>query len=746
MLWSTMVQEAVRSFLRRATGAPGAVSFARLDPSTTSELDPSITAELAAAVAASHEALGMEPTRRQLQAAAALMAGYGVEMDTGEGKTLAGALAAASLARSGRQVHVLSANDYLADRDAAWMAPLYRSLGLTVAAIGQHSTTDARREAYRADILYAAVAEIGYDVLRDGIALDEGERVRPVLDAAIVDEADAVMIDEAVSPLVLAGERASAPQDFTREVAAVQRLTEGAHYELDTERSTAFLTDEGAIELERELGVDLYAAGSGDSLSKVNVALMAVAVARKDVDYVVHDGAVQLVNEGRGRIATLQRWPDGLHAAVEAAEGIAATRPGVILDSLTIQELLTRYASLAGMSGTLVDVAEELLEFYGLATGRVERTRPSRRVDEPMVATLTRAEKLDAMGRDVAACVAIDRPVLIGTQSVRESEALAAAFADRGIAASVLNARNDAAEAALVAEAGSPGAVTISTQMSGRGTDIRLGGAGESLRDRVLAAGGLRVIADGLHPTGRLDAQLRGRAGRQGDPGSAVAYVSLDDELLAEHAPEVLRRRAEARSGEAAERAVREAALAAQRVATALRLDAHRNAWAYSLAVSQQRRTVLGTREAWLVGEGSAAAGVRLRAPALFAELVARAGLPAVERACRDVGLWQLDELWTEHLEILGELRDGIHLRALADESPTAAFHLEALREFDGLFDTLHDRVVEVLRGLDPDALLAGVAAAVRRPSATWTYMLVDNPLGTRADRAVRGLQRMFRR
>ncbi|MGO2140748.1 MAG: accessory Sec system translocase SecA2 [Leucobacter sp.] len=702
------------------------------------------------AAKASTERLGLQPTQQQLAAAAALAAGYAVEMDTGEGKTLVGALAAASLALGGRHVHVLTVNDYLARRDAAWMEPLYRDLGLSVAAVGSDSGPSARAQAYRADVVYAAVTEIGYDVLRDGVARDERERVRPTLDAAIVDEADAVMIDEAVSPLVLAGagesERAGEPQDFTREVAAVRRLTEGAHFELDQERSTAFLTDAGATEVERDLGAELYAEGSGDQLSRVNVALMAVAVARRDVDYVVRDGAVRLVNEGRGRIANLQRWPDGLHAAVEAAEGIAATQPGTMLDTLTIQDLLARYNSLAGMSGTLVAVANELEEFYGLRVCRVDRTAPNARIDEPLEAYLTRAEKVDAMTRDVAACVATQRPVLVGTQSVSDSEALAAEFAGRGILARVLNARNDEAEASLVAEAGAPGAVTISTQMSGRGTDIRLGGAAGSHRDRVVAAGGLRVLADGIYPTKRLDAQLRGRAGRQRDPGSAVAYVSLDDDLLVEHAPESFRRRAAARQGAAVKRAVAEAALAAQRIATAQRLDRHRSAWEYSRAISKQRRAVLATRELWLSDGGAAADAVRQRAPELVARLEARAGRPAVVSACRDIALCQLDERWSEHLELLDELRDGIHLRALADEAPTAAFHIQALREFEGFFDATLDRAVEALAGLDPDSLLAGVATAVRRPSATWTYMLVDNPLGTRADRAIGGLQRLMRR
>lgn len=731
-------------WLLRFAGVPGTASFAR------AEREAGDTLARVAAVCA--RTLGVTPTPPQLTAAAALRAGYGVEMHTGEGKTLAGALAAACHAFEGRRVHVLTANDYLARRDAAWMGPLFAELGITVSSIGQRSSTQDRRRAYTAQVLYASVSEVGYDVLRDGIAWTDAERVHPHFDVAIVDEADAVMIDEAVPPRVLAGDSAARPQDFGREVAVVQTLLPGEDYEVDEQGSTAVLTERGVARVERALGIaNLFdgAGDSGESLSRVNVALMAMAIATRDVDYVVQDGAVRLVSASRGRIARGQRWPDGLHAAVEAKEGIPASPPGVILDSVTIQVLLGRYRSLAGMSGTLLAVAEDLAEFYRLRSGSVERDMPSVRVDEPAALFRTREAKHQAIAEEVVLRGATGQPVLIGTQSVEESEALAQLLAERGVDARVLNARNDEAEADVVAAAGDLGAVTISTQISGRGTDIRLGGAAEERREEVLAAGGLRVIAAGYYPSRRLDAQLRGRAGRRGDPGSTRVFASLEDELVRLNAPDFLLARLARRSrraGEAAraDRDLGEIVRASLLIAEALRLDQHRTTWGYSLAISKQRAKVLRHR-AEILGSDRALREVGEEDPPLRELLEARSGRAAAEQACRDTALWCLDEAWSEHLGLLSELRDGIHLRALGGEQPVEAFHSEALRAFDGFFAQLYARVAAELAALDPTDLAAAAAAVVRRPSSTWTYMIVDNPLGSNADRAARGLKRVLR-
>ncbi|MCS5718069.1 accessory Sec system translocase SecA2 [Herbiconiux sp. CPCC 205763] len=721
----------------------------------------------------------LRPVDEQLLAAAALMAGNAVEMDTGEGKTLAGAIAAAGLALQGRQVHVLAVNDYLAARDAEWMGPLFEFLGLEVAALGQTSSREERREAYRADVVYVPVAEVGFDLLRDRFVVSAREAVHPVFDAAIVDEADAVMIDEATVPLVLAGESADAAAGMERATELVRELRPGEHFEIDDDRATVTLTDAGLDALEARLhGLNLYGDDGVALLTQLNLALHARVLVHRDVDYLVDDGEIRLIDAGRGRVALRRRWPDGLHAAVEAKEGLTVSSAGVVLDTVTIHDLLTRYASLAGMSGTVVAVADDLLEFYRLPTGRIERHVPSIRIDLPEQILLTQAAKREAVVAAVQGLHASGRPVLVGTQSVAESDALAAALEQQGIASKVLNARNDADEARIVAGAGALGAVTISTQMSGRGTDIRLGGAegadaegagaegagaaeaegagadaagtaaagadaegsvaadaGRSSRDRVAALGGLAVVSTGRYPSGRLDAQLRGRAGRQGDPGGSLSFASLDDDLVRASAPAHLLTTIE-REGTELSPARRAAILRdSQAIAESIRLDRHRSTWAYNRVVVRQRATVLEARDRLLAEAAEAGEG---------------SGDSPEERmreAARQIELFHLDDEWQAHLAVLSEVRDGIHLRALAGLVPVDEFSRIAREEFDGFFERVASRTASVVAALTPDALEGGLTAlGLVRPSATWTYMMTDNPLGTPGDRAVRALGRGWRR
>lgn len=690
-------------------GLPGAVSFRKfeaivrrsatlsvdeltLELTTGGSLPREATAQfLALARETASRTLGLRPFDEQLVACCALLAGNAVEMDTGEGKTLVGALAAAGHALAGRRVHVLSVNDYLAERDAHWMTPFFDALGICVGWVGQATAFDERHRAYRCDVVYAPVSEVGFDVLRDRFAVGSEGRVAPAFDVAIVDEADAVMIDEAMVPLVLAGTSDHTADDFELATALVAELVPDRDFAIDADQATVTLTDEGLDALEAALGgVNLYASDHVPTLTRINLALHARVLVRRDVDYLVHDGAVRLINTGRGRIAQLQRWPDGLHAAVEAKERLAVSAPGVVLDSLTIQDLLLRYSTLSGMSGTVLTVAEDLLEFYSLPSGRVERHRPNIRVDLPDRIALTAEQKVDTVVSEVAARHATGQPVLIGTQDVAESESLAARLAQANITARVLNARNDAEEAAIVARAGEFGAVTISTQMSGRGTDIRLGGSDEADRDRVVASGGLAVIATGRYPSKRLDAQLRGRAGRQGDPGTSVSVVALEDPLVQSHAPAHLLTQIERRGDELDDDRRHYIVDSSQDIAAAQRLDRHRATWAYTRAIAAQRATVLRHRERVEAGELAIAAPAHLDAadPLLLETLV------------RSVTLHYLDEYWMDHLALLQEVRDGIHLRALAGQKPAEEFHRIALREFHGFFEAIDVAVASFLETL----------------------------------------------
>ncbi len=480
---------------------------------------------------AARRALGERPYDAQLLGALVMMSGSVAEMATGEGKTLAGALAAAWHATRGGPVHVMAVNDYLARRDAEWMGPVYQALGVSVGFLGSASATAERRAAYAAQVTYAPVSEIGFDVLRDRLRTDPADQVMTAPDVVLIDEADSVLIDEALVPLVLAGAGEAASTDL-RIAGIVRGLRPGRHYEADDEARNVQLTDAGARAAEAALGgIDLYAEAQLDFLTRLNLALHAQVLLRRDVDYIVRDGRIQLISTSRGRVARLQRWPDGLHAAVEAKEGLAASETGEILDSITVESLVRRYPKVCGMTATAVTIGEQLREFYGLEVAVIAPNRPSVREDEPDRLYATRPAKERGVIAEIAAAHAAGRPVLIGTLDIAESERVAAQLAAAELPCVVLNAKNDAEEAAIISEAGARGAITVSTQMAGRGTDIRLGGR-QGDEGQVAGLGGLHVVGTGRHWTERIDRQLRGRACRQGDPGRSVFFVSMEDDLV----------------------------------------------------------------------------------------------------------------------------------------------------------------------------------------------------------------------
>ncbi len=464
---------------------------------------------------AARRGLGQRPFDVQLAGTLAMLAGQVAEMATGEGKTLSGALAAAGYALRGRSVHVMSVNDYLARRDAEWMRPVYDLLGVTVGWIGQTSTPADRRRAYAAQVTYAPVSEIGFDLLRDRLATSAAGLIAGAPDVALIDEADSVLIDEALVPLVLAGaaDDGEAGQDIAE---IVGRLRPGRDYQADEDGRSVHLTGHGTRAVEAALGgIDLYAGPHLAALTRVNVALHAEALLRRDVDYIVRDGKVELINASRGRVAMLQRWPDGLHAAVEAKEGLAASRSGEILDSITVKSLVGRYATVCGMTGTAVAVGEQLREFYGVEIVVIPPNRPCVRTDEPVRLYATVEQKENALARHAAAVHAAGRPVLIGTLDVAESERIAERLTRAGLSCAVLNAKNDAEEAAIVAEAGARGAVTVSTQMAGRGTDIRLGGAVGD-QGEIAALGGLHVIGPACTAAAGSTSSCAGEPGARG--------------------------------------------------------------------------------------------------------------------------------------------------------------------------------------------------------------------------------------
>ncbi|SDL70645.1 preprotein translocase subunit SecA [Corynebacterium mycetoides] len=694
---------------------------------------------------AASRTLGMRPFDVQSKAVLRLLEGDVIQMDTGEGKTLVGAMAATGFALTGRRVHLITVNNYLAARDAEWMRPLVEFFGLTVAAVTEASTRDERVEAYRCDVVYAPVAEVGFDHLRDNQITRREDTVQAPADVALVDEADSVLIDEALVPLVLAGSVGA--QEATGQITeAVSHLEEGRDYAIDAEGRNVSLTDDGARAIERALGIDsLYdEAHVGSTLVRVNLALHAKALLIRDVHYIVNDGKVSLVDASRGRVAELQRWPDGLQAAVEAKEGLSVSEGGRILDSITLQALMRRYPTVCGMTGTAVEATEQLRTFYGLHVSVIERATPTRRFDEADRIYATAAEKNRAIVDEIAHLNSLGQPVLVGTHDVAESERLAEALTGRGIAVNVLNAKNDAEEARIIAEAGAAGRVTVSTQMAGRGTDIRLGGADETERDEVAALGGLAVIGTARYRTARLDNQLRGRAGRQGDPGLSVFFVSLEDDLVVTGGAGSSVTAHPDEEGLIDDPQVRSYIEHCRRVTEGQLLEIHAQTWKYNKLLADHR-DILDERRVALLDTPAAWEELARRSPARAAELD---HLPAavLEQAAREIMLYHLDTEWSEHLALMDDVRESIHLRAIARETPIDEYHRIAVREFKDLANRAVDKAVETFNEVDIDAGGAHLqSAGWVRPSATWTYMVSDNPLSGSGNSFISGVASMFR-
>ena len=497
----------------------------------------------------------------QLLGGMVLHEGSIVEMKTGEGKTLVATLPVYLNSLIGQGVHVVTVNDYLARRDAEWMGPLYQALGLSVGII-QHDMDDkARHNAYRADVTYGTNNEFGFDYLRDNMKFSQSEFVQRSLNYAIVDEVDSILIDEARTPLIISGPTEESTDKYYRIDRIIPRLKQDPHYTLDEKTRSVALTEEGVATAEQLLGVDnLYDPGNIETLHHVNQALKAHVLFKRDVDYVVKDGEVIIVDEFTGRLMPGRRYSDGLHQALEAKERQKVANENQTLASITFQNYFRMYNKLAGMTGTADTEAVEFHTIYKLDVAVIPTNRELVRLEYPDVIYRTEAEKLQAVSEEIQALHDKGQPVLVGTISIEKSEALSTHLKRRGISHNVLNAKNHEREAEIVAQAGRKGAVTISTNMAGRGTDILLGGNPEFLarqackleindpeypaqlakmcsqcateHKEVVACGGLHILGTERHEARRIDNQLRGRSGRQGDPGSSRFYLSLEDDLL----------------------------------------------------------------------------------------------------------------------------------------------------------------------------------------------------------------------
>ena len=743
-------------------------------------------------------ALGMRHFDVQLIGGMTLHDGKIAEMRTGEGKTLVATLPAYLNALPDHSVHLITVNDYLAKRDAAWMGPLYEFLGLTVGVATSGQSAEEKKAAYNCDVIYGTNNEFGFDYLRDNMAFSQSDKAQGKLAFAIVDEVDSILIDEARTPLIISGAVEDSSELYKSINRLVPRLTpeleeQEGDYTVDEKQRSIELTEAGHEKVEQmliEAGLlqaedSLYAATNLGLLHHVHSGLRAHVMFQRDVEYIVQDGQVVLIDEHTGRTMPGRRLSEGLHQAIEAKEGVRIQSESQTLASTTFQNFFRLYDKLAGMTGTADTEAFEFRQIYGLDCVVIPTNVPMLRDDLNDLVYLTREEKFEAIIEDVQACIDSGSPVLVGTASVETSEELSQAFQQKHIVHKVLNAKYHEQEAEIIAQAGRPGVVTIATNMAGRGTDIVLGGnleaelvaAGRGLdeakraeitadwqtrHDAVIDAGGLHILGTERHESRRIDNQLRGRSGRQGDPGVSRFYLSLEDNLMRIFASDRVKSFMQAMGmerGEAIEhRMVSNAIEKAQRKVEGRNFDIRKQLLEYDDVANDQRQIIYRQRDELLSEDSIGETITTIRAdvvndavdgfippmsveeqwdiPGLENQLESEFGLtlPVAQWLEEDTGLHEetlrerivaavqaaydekssgvgsgmrqlekqimlqvLDTLWKEHLQVMDQLRQGIHLRAYANKNPKQEYKRESFALFEALLQRLKSEVVRFL-------------------------------------------------
>lgn len=694
--------------------------------------------------------IGLRPYDTQVIAGLVLHAGKLSEMQTGEGKTLAAVLPVCLNALTGRGIHVLTFNDYLARRDAEWMGPIYEFMGLTVGFVQEGMDRQERKRAYASDVTYVTAKEAGFDFLRDHLCFEKEDLVHRSFHFAVVDEADSNLIDEARVPLVIAGNVAAPPADPRRLSDIVRGLDSATDFQTDEYSRTVNLTESGLDRVEDILGRgSLHDPQNIEILSQLSHALHAEVLLARDVDYIVRNGRVELVDEFTGRVAEKRRWPHGLQAAVEAKEDLSIQRDGEILGSITLQHFLRLYSKVSGMTATAQSAADEFEEFYDMTVVVIPPNRSCTRVDLPDLVFTHKDAKHRALVAEISCMHATGQPILVGTSSVAESDRLAAALQETGIACQVLNARNDELEAGIVARAGSLYAVTISTNMAGRGTDIRLGGEHGATRDEVIALGGLYVIGTNRHESRRIDDQLRGRAGRQGDLGSSRFFISLTDDLIERYRIQELipeSQRPHKQDSPIDNPVIGREIERAQRIIEGQNFEIRRTLWKYSKRVEEQRKTVSERRQEIL--QEKHAAPIELRAPEAterYDELCSSVGDDVVNEAIKQITLYHIDRCWSDHLAAIAHIREGTYLFSFSMQNPLDEYHRETLKAFLVFQNRVAEQILRTF--LHADITEAGIdidKEGLRGPASTWTYLISDNPLGDWLNRFFSGIRKAF--
>lgn len=669
------------------------------------------------------------------------------EMRTGEGKTLVATLPATLNALTGKGVHIITVNDYLARRDAVWMGQVYAALGLTVGVVNHdasfiydpdHQEKDqerdehgsfkivydflrpcTRQEAYRADITYGTNSEFGFDFLRDNIEYEVDRLRQPGHPYAIVDEIDSILIDEARTPLIISAPAADTENLYPTFATIAQSLKEGEHFTFDEKLKSVALTDAGIEVAEKMLGIDnIYTDKGIRFVHHLETAVKAKAIFTKDKEYVVRDNEVVIVDEFTGRLQPGRRWSDGLHQAVEAKEGVAIQKESKTFASITYQNYFRMYEKLSGMTGTALTSQEEFFTVYNLEVIPVPTNREIKRIDHNDFIFQTENGKFKAIIERVKKVHETGQPVLIGTASIESNERLSAALTTAGITHEMLNAKNHEREGEIVAAAGILGAVTLATNMAGRGVDIKLGGpdASKEQSEAIKDLGGLFVLGTERHEARRIDNQLRGRSGRQGDAGETQFYVSMDDSLMRVFGGE----RVKSLMGtfkipedEPIQMGMISKTLeSAQTKIEGFHFDSRKQILAYDDVLNQQRQTVYARRRRLLTGDEEEVQKMLAEVIATHAEIIpvieakeAEFGKEVFTDLFRRLTLQMVDMLWVEHLEVMGYTRSSVSLRAYGQRDPLIEYRKEGTRLIKEMETVLIDRIADVLPRLQPQVV-----------------------------------------
>ena len=677
------------------------------------------------------------------------------EMKTGEGKTLVATLPAYLNALSGKGVHVVTVNDYLARRDAVWMGQVYDALGLTVGVINhetsylydpKHTEKDterdelgsfkvvheflrpvSRREAYAADITYGTNNEFGFDYLRDNLEYDVANLRQRPLHYAIIDEVDSILIDEARTPLIISGP-AKDPEELYRTFATLARtFHEGTDYTIDEKLHAIVITDAGIEKAEKALGVEnLYVEGGAKLVHHLESAIKAKALFIKDKQYVVKDGQIVIVDEFTGRMQPGRRWSEGLHQAVEAKENVPIQRESQTYASITFQNYFRMYEKISGMTGTGETSAEEFRTVYNLDVVAIPTNKPVERIDRDDLIFQTEAGKFKAIVRTVSEKHAHGQPVLIGTTSIEVNERLAGALRAAGVPYEMLNAKNHEREGEIIAQAGKKGAVTVATNMAGRGVDVKLGGnpTTPGAYEEVKKLGGLYVIGTERHDARRIDNQLRGRSGRQGDPGETQFFVSLEDKLMRIFASDTVKslmgRLGIPEDEPIQHRMVSRSLESAQEKIEGVNFDSRKHVLGFDDVLNHQRAAIYTRRKAVLSGDYQSllsTATEHLETQGDDAQVLTKKeeelGQPAFEAGLRRLLLQAYDLFWVEHLESMDYLRGSVNLRSYGGRDPFIEYRREGLKLFKDLEQSLSTFVADAIPriGIAPQGTPIRVAA-----------------------------------